>query len=1471
MKNINKFLYFIILSIYCCILFKFSSLAAYTENSGGVSEAYGRWTTDRYNTTIKQENGGTTIVVNGRIDRTSLEKGYHYYRNGSAGMFAVEKFVCEWPNMLCIHASSVNVDPFQQIHCGRALQSGWSAYCAYCGESNYYFFDATKTTISGIKKIQNNSIYFYQCPFCSGCNTQFRFTHNCASQISANKYKINYNANGGNSINGNSKSFCGFYMIDNKSVYNGSNITFSQNISINPFEREGYRFVGWSTSPNASIKDSSLWEEGESTLVHANQIAKDKNTNDCIIEVYAIWEELYTYVDIEPNGEEFKGETSKRYRVTKAPITINADDLIITHNSKVTFNTTGGILQNNYFNPVTVKKVFDYWNLSGYEDGSNVENNFEGEFYQSINKYYNKNITIMNYHDVFKAEYKNIAIVLPSATKTYTDSDGKKREQLFSGWFLNKECSADKYVGMSGDEYLCPYGENVTLYAKWSTLYLETQVPSVYNGTINGNWYWDVSINTPLAYKYQIKELGTTEYTDVKSATGTLLSEIPKTVTYNYLNQKQIYTVPSSGLYEITLSGASGGNFNTNKGGSPALQTFKVWLNAGEKLELYIGSNNGNCGGNLLYSGSKPTYDEASSNGGGATVIKLVGKNISSIDINGNSSNSINREFMLSVAAGGGGATINGNGFNADPDGISNLKNTNINTKTGNGGGGYEYDGKDGNVNVHYHDSNCWTLRDAGHSHNDSCYYYCSGDTSTGTLYHIGDASCGDGWCNYQCTACGDVVRRQVCPDRPGYSGAHCGNRKNSCGQDEREPSYYCIRNLNEGQVTSAEPGYGGKSYINSNQIMSYTLSLNQNYNGNGYVTIKPISYGYETSQSLSNIKAIDKSAPDKISVSKTVLDGKNYIVYIENPKDNGTKYVSKVLAYDVNNSNFNSSGNLATVRTESNEVTDEIISKLKGFVYYVDTKPNGDTITDLNNSKYSKKEANSTGSTSITKTNNGDIIIKEDVQYLHIAAYDNAGNISKTTDIKLPSKEKDPPPPVDPTITTEQILISGSNIYLKDLMSNSYYVKADNETPFYLSFSANMKRTVCSKDIQVNYMNFKISYQNGSYSYNSSAKITTCPSSTNNYASSLSSDSLSLNPYSIKKWSISNKFARVEIKDSFTLPKTASGNEMIFMPKAGSAYKDVLGDVVNGTEEVWSDDSVDNSNKIIIMPDGNAPTCTGLEYLQNNDYINFDEQSKIDVSIKFSDGQNGSGVKYSKVTICNNDNLNTRTYESNNGNPIDFSIVSTELLFIGDFSISVYMEDHVGNSITKTAGISGERTNGTFTRKLAPHLLQDTSDYKYKTEDNKLAVLSKGESGILNIYSQGYIDEFDIKIYNAADSLTNLVFSDSNKYYDLRPYEFKRNSNYYDYQNGDTNEVVAIFHYDENYAFENNANALEGSVNIDIDFMIPLYLNEGYYYFKIIPIKDNKEQEDLIFYIPFKVISQSVSDYTKYSLETTW
>lgn len=112
----------------------------------------------------------------------------------------------------------------------------------------------------------------------------------------ANTYTVSYNGNGATS--GNTAS---------------SNHTYdsSKRLTTNGYVRDGYAFLGWSTSPNGSVQYSN-----------GQNVSNLTTTNGATINLYAQWKSLGYEINYDGNGAD-GGSTSTQYAPFNQTTTLN--------------------------------------------------------------------------------------------------------------------------------------------------------------------------------------------------------------------------------------------------------------------------------------------------------------------------------------------------------------------------------------------------------------------------------------------------------------------------------------------------------------------------------------------------------------------------------------------------------------------------------------------------------------------------------------------------------------------------------------------------------------------------------------------------------------------------------------------------------------------------------------------------------------------------------------------------------------------------------------------------------------------------------------------------------------------------------------------------------------------------------------------------------------------------------------------
>ena len=153
---------------------------------------------------------------------------------------------------------------------------------------------------------------------------------------------------------------------------------------------------------------------------------------------------------------------------------------------------------------------------------------------------------------------------------------------------------------------------------------------------------------------------------------------------FSYSGSAQVYTVPYTGLYQLTVNGAQGNGYGSYTGGYGGRVIGNVWLEKGEKLTYTIGGQDGYNGGGIgsPYAG-----------GGGCTIITS------------------DKKGTLLIAGGGGGATSFSDG-GVGGSSTSNVASGHSGEGGSAGGGGGYLGGTAGQLVRHYHSADCYTVVD---------------------------------------------------------------------------------------------------------------------------------------------------------------------------------------------------------------------------------------------------------------------------------------------------------------------------------------------------------------------------------------------------------------------------------------------------------------------------------------------------------------------------------------------------------------------------------------------------------------------------------------------------------------------------------------------------------------------------------------------------------------------------------------
>lgn len=522
---------------------------------------------------------------------------------------------------------------------------------------------------------------------------------------------------------------------------------------------------------------------------------------------------------------------------------------------------------------------------------------------------------------------------------------------------------------------------------------------------------------------------------------------------------------------------------------------------------------------------------------------------------------------------------------------------------------------------------------------------------------------------------------------------------------DMREHTFYRLQlsgerklicGYTEGQIVSNLPAYGGSNYINTDYTGNYTSTLGVR-SGDGQITIQSEKLGFLDVLKLDGVKAADHAAPDKVSESSIVKEpvtNSQVRVSWDAPEDNGTVY------YHVAESYLTGS---ATPLCRSNITRNVLTSGVTG--YYCLSDENPETVVTEQNGTFSEEAYQ------VAK-------LDKTVKYLHVAAIDKAGNIGATTHISIDVSD------VSWKLYTRQLIIeNGDNVYPAN-QDKSYYVKSDGVTPFTLDYQAYMDGPSSAR-YQPNYAVFdsteeqnafrNILYCKGSEIQNQSFRVGTEDIS---FSTSLTSGKPLMAFYPLTAVMRSNSNKDISVSQAFTLDPDADGKIITLVPTAGADHME---------EVVYSDYERDKQNGLVIIGDGQAPVIYGLDGLESLELIDRNEGT---VSLQVTAVDALSGIKDFYIEVYNQDNVVKETYTPGEDGSIRIDITKDEPIFSGDFIVTAYAADNVGNENSVSYMTTEFALQAEIERILEPHE----------------PVFKCGESGILRITTWGYADHVEVE-----------------------------------------------------------------------------------------------------------------------------
>ena len=236
----------------------------------------------------------------------------------------------------------------------------------------------------------------------------------------------------------NNQNYVNYFANDNSGRKTTIKIAANDSVTAEEslFDRENYRFIGWSQTANGSKE----FIAGDALSVVNN-----------VLNLYAVWERITYAVSYSWSGQPDN-------------VTIPATPQTVDSGNNYNVNST-------YSKDMIVQSGDRYFMFSGWKyNGSvvtkinNVQDNIQltGEWTEVFfcNIYYNANTTDGSVDDMPSSQR-----VLTNSEATVSKDTPTRYGYDFSGWYLNPDCSGDK-VGRNST--LLMGSDDVTLYAKWS-------------------------------------------------------------------------------------------------------------------------------------------------------------------------------------------------------------------------------------------------------------------------------------------------------------------------------------------------------------------------------------------------------------------------------------------------------------------------------------------------------------------------------------------------------------------------------------------------------------------------------------------------------------------------------------------------------------------------------------------------------------------------------------------------------------------------------------------------------------------------------------------------------------------------------------------------------------------------------------------------------------------------------------------
>lgn len=1274
-EKIKRLLFFAIL--FFGLYFKTLSVRAYTIYDSPYvtfSPDGQAWTTDagRQDVVWYRDDGSDDVITGVVPSLRRPGRGEHYYSVRRIGNIPVARWRVELAKVNCCHHDypsdgQYHGIPFATQICLRPHFSAWRPICADCGNIivKNYFYMSREAAASIDQLKVGPDLYYYY--LCP-------FNGNLEQGVGLSWHKcksISYNRYRVEYMpNTEGALYAGsmqasFHMYENATEYEGQEVTPQTRLNPNGYKRNGWVFLGWNTEADGS----GNFYENEAEILNLCEEEYRPGENMGTVKLYAMWKKASGRLSIMLIGSSYYGKMGM-YTVTvpygdKYDIDINK--LSGGKGFYVAFvsNGAGSIPKIN-----TVRKFVDWRPYNGQVLKGRLRENtyyFSGEDGD---------------WDRIEPVFEQPEVTLPAPNK---------ENYSFGGWYYDREFT--QFAGYGGDKVVPE--KDTYLYARWVELKLESQIdPEVYGGTGAVDLRW--SQEDSRTKIYQLYQSGDGRDWQQVFCGDDCWIEAPVEIIYRSDDFESVYEVPVDGFYHLEAYGERGQDYGDSRGGYGGKTEGFFYLKKGEKLYFY----------------SQVQQENSANNGG---VIYGNGGQFAAVESD--------RQGLLLLAGGGGGAGPGADGgaggVNVSLEPISVAQRYGENGKIGvSGGGGGFRGGNAGKVLVHNHtegvcnhvhqgepdqQGGCYTLpikcgKKLKHILTKVEHWYWAGTDTTYCPACGADATKGE-----TCSGHDTYYYKHVCPEHGARSNNNSEDQPKTCGKIVSydlgcglTTEYTC--GYTAGQVLFTWPSGGGSNYVNADLVGAYGSETGVNA-GSAWIKIcyEPELFSEKTE--LEDLQATDLQAPaiiDENTLRKLPSGAESINVCWEEPEDEGSIYYHQAKSFDP------TSGELIS---NSNITRDVLVSGVVGYYYTIDESEN----TQCDKEKFQYTEGRQL-----------QIHLTDRERYLHLAAADRTGNVGETIHVRIQSRKNEDGEIKWPVYTKPLRIEEEDTVYQRNL-TEAYYVKCDGSTPFGLSYSAYMAGQPAD-----NYQLNQCIFENIENDLIIGRNIVRVPEREVSQERVVfqtqalkyeADDDPILQIGSYAEASRQNGSRELTLRQKFILGSECDGRKFLIIPVAGACTEEL---------SVFSDHALDEQNGLEIIGDGTAPVISGLDIMEEYSLL---DRREGDVELVVTAEDRLSGVKEFYLEIDNLDNGSyVKVYPDESG-AIRINITEDLPEFSGDFTLSVYAEDHVGNAVTEEYRTTEFDLWADIERVLAPHEPQ----------------LKKGESGVLKIASWGYADRVEV------------------------------------------------------------------------------------------------------------------------------